>query len=216
MSLRHSRAVLRRQVFQAPGAVPRGGDVPVAIAAVRPSSHNSPKGPRVDAGMIPFSRIVQGRTGILRSLGKRPRSVAEFTISSSNASISRPTTRTSRCFATATDAHPHADGNSDQSFIGPNVSSPTRGPHAMSPLQIVTSGANKWTVPSALPTQSKSPPQLTAWALSAQRAANMMYQARSLLQKIGRDLIRMTAAMSWATRSVQVSQAPAPRSQTTC
>jgi len=51
----------------------------VAIAAVRPSSDISPKGPRVDAGMIPFSRIVQGRTGILRSLGKRPRSVAEFT-----------------------------------------------------------------------------------------------------------------------------------------
>src|SRR5712671_7866818 len=65
-----------------------------------------------------------------------------------------------------------------------------------SPLQIATNGANKWTVPSALPMQSKSPPQLTAWALSAQRAANTMYRARSLLQKIGRDLIRMTAAMS--------------------
>src|SRR6266481_1257460 len=61
----------------------------------------------------------------------------------------------------------------------------------MSPLQIATNGANKWTVPSALPTQSKSPPQLTAWALSAQRAANTMYRARSLLQKIGRDLIWM-------------------------
>jgi hypothetical protein len=44
----------------------------VAIAAVRPSSDISPKGPRADAGMIPFSRIVEGRTGILRSLGKRP------------------------------------------------------------------------------------------------------------------------------------------------
>jgi hypothetical protein len=29
--------------------------------------------------MIPFSRIVQGRTGILCSLGKRPPRVAEFT-----------------------------------------------------------------------------------------------------------------------------------------
>jgi len=29
--------------------------------------------------MTPFSRIVQGRTGILRSLDKRSRSVAEFT-----------------------------------------------------------------------------------------------------------------------------------------
>ena len=44
----------------------------MAIAAVRPSSDISPKGPRADAGMIPFSRIVEGRTGILRSLGKRP------------------------------------------------------------------------------------------------------------------------------------------------
>jgi len=41
----------------------------------------------------------------------------------------------SRCFATATDAHPHADGNSDQSFIGPDV--PLRpGAYAKSPLQM--------------------------------------------------------------------------------
>ena len=108
----------------------------MAIAAVRPSSDISPKGPRADAGMIPFSRIVQGRTGILRSLGKRPRSVAEFTISSSNASISRPTTRTSRCFATATDAHPHADGNSDQSFIGPNLPLRPGGPTPCRPSKL--------------------------------------------------------------------------------
>ena len=183
----------------------------MAIAAVRPSSDISSKGPRADAGMIPFSRIVEGRTGILRSLGKRPPRADErdnFFVEP----VEKPTdNNTSRCFATTTDCHPHAEV-----VHRPQSSSPTRGPHAMSPLQIVTSGANKWTVPSALPTQSKSPPQLTAWALSAQRAANMMYQARSLLQKIGRDLIRMTAAMSWAMRSVQVSQAPAPRSQTTC
>jgi hypothetical protein len=29
--------------------------------------------------MTPFSRVVQGRTGILRSLGKRPPRAAEFT-----------------------------------------------------------------------------------------------------------------------------------------
>ena len=43
-----------------------------------------------------------------------------------------------------------------------------------------------------------------------------MYRARSLLQKIGRDLIRMNAAMSWTMRSVRLSQASALRLQTTC
>jgi hypothetical protein len=90
------------------------------------------------------------------------------------------------------------------------------GPTRCRPSKFVTSGANKWTVPSALPTQSKSPPQLTAWALSAQRAANTMYRARSLLQKIGRDLIRMNAAVSWPMQRVRASQASALRSQTTC
>jgi hypothetical protein len=46
--------------------------------------------------------------------------------------------------------------------------------------------------------------------------ANTMYRARSSLQKIGRDLIRMNAAMYWKMRSVRVSQACAQRSQTTC
>src|SRR5258708_8507150 len=43
-----------------------------------------------------------------------------------------------------------------------------------------------------------------------------MYRARSSLQKIGRDLIRMNAAISWTMRSVRVSQAFALRSQTSC
>jgi hypothetical protein len=146
--------------------------------------------------MIPLPRIVQGRIGILRSLGKH------FGLRATQRAIffadrvDKPTdNKTSRCFATAADAHPHADGNSDQSSIGPDVALRLEA-HVMSPLQITTSGAKKWTVPSALPTQSKSPPQLTAWALSAQRAANTMYRARSLLQKIGRDSIRINVAMS--------------------
>src|SRR6267378_2316229 len=120
----------------------------------------------------------------------------------------------SRCFATATDAHRTPTATAISRYSAP--ASPSGSGHAMSPLQIGTNGANKWTVPSALPTQSKSPPQLTAWALSAQRAANTMYRARSLLQKIGRDLIRMNAAMSWTMRSVRVNPASALRSQTTC
>jgi hypothetical protein len=87
--------------------------------------------------MTPFSRI-QGRTGILRSLGKRPRSVAEFT-NFFVERVDKPTdNKSSRCFATATDAHPHADGNGDLSFIGPDV------PLRLGATPVAPPNCNQW------------------------------------------------------------------------
>jgi len=44
----------------------------------------------------------------------------------------------SRCFATATDAHPHADGNSDQSLFGPGV------PLRLGPRYVAPPNCNQW------------------------------------------------------------------------
>src|SRR5258708_37573205 len=81
--------------------------------------------------MIRFSRIVEGRTGILRSLGKRPPRADERDIFFVEP-VEKPTdTNTSRCFATTTDCHPHAEV-----VHRPQSSSPTRGPTPCRPSKL--------------------------------------------------------------------------------
>jgi hypothetical protein len=86
--------------------------------------------------MIPLPRIVQGRIGILRSLGKHFGLWATQRAIFFADHVDKPTdNKSSRCFATATDAHPHADGNSDQSLIGPDA--PLRlGPRHVAPPKL--------------------------------------------------------------------------------
>jgi hypothetical protein len=108
--------------------------VRAAGAAVRPSSNITPKRRRIDDKRAPvFQRLSRDGPVFYSRWVNVHAAWLNLQISSPNASIIRPTTRTSRCFATATDAHPHAAGNSDQSLIGPDVPSGS-GPRHVAPL----------------------------------------------------------------------------------